>query len=62
MIASSMLRSPLMATSLCLASCRSKSVAPIVDMNPVGDALRFLAVALVLGIVIRGVFGLWQNH
>ena len=40
------------------AGCRSSSV-PIVDVTPIGDALRFLAVAIVLGAIINSIFDIW---
>jgi len=62
MIPPVLLRGPLLAAVIALASCRGKSAEPIVDVTPIGDAVRFLAVALVLGMIIRGIFGLWEKH
>jgi hypothetical protein len=57
-----LLRGPLLVAVLALASCRGKPSEPLVDVTPLGDAVRFLAVALVLGMIIRGIFGLWEKH
>ena len=59
-----LLRGPLLllAAALVLASCKGGRPEPIVDMSPIGDALRFMAVALVLGAIIRGILALWEKH
>jgi hypothetical protein len=44
---------------LLLGSCRKAE--PIVDLSPLGDAVRFLAVAFVLGVIIQGVLKLWER-
>jgi hypothetical protein len=37
-----------------LASCRSSE--SIVDLSPLGEAIRFLAIAMVLGCIVIGIF------
>ena len=49
----------LLTVVLVLAACRQEPPPePVVDMTPVGDALRFLGVAFVLGTLVRCVAGL----
>lgn len=43
-----------------LASC-GKEPEPIVDMSPIGEAIRFLAVAGVLAVIIRAVLEGWTK-
>jgi len=62
MIPPVLLRGPLLAAVLCLASCRGKSAEPVVDLSPLGEAVKFLAVALVLAAIIRGVISLWGRN
>ena len=62
MIPPVLLRGPLLAAVLCMASCRGKAAEPVVDVTPIGDAVKFLAVALVLGAIIRGVLSLWDKN
>ncbi len=45
-----------------MAACRKSPPPPIVDVTPIGDALRFLAVAVVLGGIISGIFDLWGKE
>ncbi len=45
-----------------LTSCGGPPTDPVVDVTPLGDAVRFLAVALVLGAIITGVMGLWGRE
>jgi|GEM_PF-3193416 len=56
-----LMRSTLLAVilGLLLGSCRKAE--PIVDLSPLGDAVRFLAIALVLGAIIQGVLKLWDR-
>jgi hypothetical protein len=44
---------------LLLGSCGKSK--PIVDLSPLGDAVRFLAIAFVLGIIIQGVLKMWER-
>jgi hypothetical protein len=37
-----------------IASCRSSE--SIVDLSPLGEAIRFLAIAMVLGCIVIGIF------
>ena len=36
-------------------------VVPVVDLKPLGDALRFMSVAIVLAGIIAGVCGIWKG-
>ena len=46
---------------LLLVSCGGGPSEPTVDLTPLGDAIRFLAIALVLGAIIQGVMNLWHK-
>lgn len=56
-----LMRSTLLAVvlGLLLGSCGKSE--PIVDLSPLGDAVRFLAIALVLGAIIQGVLKMWDR-
>ena len=50
---------PLAACTM-LASCRKSE--SIVDLSPLGEAIRFLAIAMVLGCIVIGIFQNLGKH
>lgn len=57
------LRTTVLLGVLLLAACEEEPPPePLVDVTPLGDALRFLAVAIVLGAIITSIFNAWNKE